>query len=140
MSMNAEPDDLTEGWPDEPGNERLARFADGLRASLPMLPEAALGRVKERVRREIAVRRRRRIVMLAGAGLAAALLLGAVWLGWPLGFAPSPSHLPGPTNPEPEASARVDDHFTVEFAAPQASAGLNRPPIHFEEYQSLFTN
>ena len=85
--MDERPDDLTEGWPDEPTNEELARFAEGLRASRPALSHEALGRVEAAMRREMAARpkaRRRRWATLAASLAAFALsLLGVFTLGVP---------------------------------------------------------
>src|SRR5262245_1726545 len=114
--------DLTEGWPADPENEALARFAEELQAGLPALPPEAMAKVKRRVHNELGRRARRRWrLRLAGMGLAAALLLsvgGYVWLR------------PGPEEPTP---APVDDHYTVELAAPQTPLPPQPPLVRLEE-------
>ncbi len=131
--MSEDADDLTADWPDEPGAEALARFAGELCSGLAALPDAAVERVGRRVRREIAARRRRRWARMAA--LAAAVLL-AIGLGWHFFSRPAGGPAPAP----PEASGRVDDHYTVDFTGPQAAATPSRPPLRLQDNQSLFTN
>src|SRR4051794_22293826 len=110
--------ELTEGWPPDPENEGLARFAEDLHGALPELSPEALAKVERQVHDEIrrSIRRRRRL-RLAGVGLAAALLLGVggyVWL-----------------RPESrgQAGAPVEDRYTVELAAPQTPLPPQPPPV-----------
>jgi ferric-dicitrate binding protein FerR (iron transport regulator) len=121
--------DLSEGWPADPENEALARFAEELQASLPALPPEAMAKVERQVHDELGRRaRRRRRFRLAGLGLAAALLLGVggyVWLR------------PGPEGP---TQAPVEDHYTVELATPQTPLPPQPPLVRLEENRSLFAD
>ena len=137
--MTAEPNDLTDGWPDDPGNADLARFGADLRASLPALPDEALARVEQKLARERKAIRRRRAV-LVGVGIAAALLLSAA-VGWRLWStsAPAPTPEPPRTAKEDAPAERVDDRMTVQFAPAQVETP-ERPLVPVERYQSLFAN
>jgi hypothetical protein len=80
--------DVAEGWPAEPGNEALARFAASLRAGRPRLPPEAIGRVADAMFREMERDTRppagrgfltthRRLALAAAASVA---LAGGAWL------------------------------------------------------------
>lgn len=134
--MSAPPDDLTEGWPDEPGNAELARFAQELRSSRPALPEESLAWVGQTIQEELAARPRRPRRSLAYAGLAAGLLL--VGLGYLLFFRPAPP--PGPVVEPPRRPERIEDRYPVELAAPPLPAPPERALVRLDDYRSLFTD
>src|SRR5262249_25671568 len=119
--------DLTEGWPADPQNAELARFAEGLRAALPELPPAALARVGQKVRTELARQpaRRRWLRPAAAAVLLTLGVGGYVWL-WP--------------SPGEREESPVEDRYTVDLAAPHAPLPSRPPPVRLEEHQSLFAD
>ena len=140
--MDERPDDLTEGWPEEPTNEELARFAERLRAARPALSHEALGRVEAAMRREMAARpkaRRRRWATLA-ASLAAAVLLA---LGVHLHLRPG-KRVPVPTptmvaSRTPAAPTGARDSYTVRFAAPPAAVPAG-PLLSLLDYETLYAD
>jgi hypothetical protein len=138
MSENSnEPNDnLTEGWPPEPGNPDLARFAEELRASQPQLPPESLEHVERRIMEEGgAFARRRRLRRIAiGAGMAAAVVLSVALYA----FLPRPRSDTSGNNPVTQASP-VRDVYRVDFTAPPAPPPQS-PLIRVEEYRSLFSD
>ena len=81
--MNNSPvnDDLTKGWPDEPGNAEIEAFARGLQADLPQLPEPALRRIETlRIQHET----QQRAEPYRRAGLSPEALAASVLIGVPL--------------------------------------------------------
>lgn len=120
--------DLTEGWPQERGNEQLARFAESLRSALPELGPEAIARVQAAVRRAAAdadatgPRRRGRAWAVRGSLAAAACLMLAagVWLA----YAHRDRSLPGDVNPPavgrgvnpPTASGDAESTAAGQFA------------------------
>jgi hypothetical protein len=123
---DSERKELTEGWPADPQNEELARFAEEFQAGLPTLPAESLAKVERRLQEEVGRRARRR--RLAGLAMAAGILLavgGYVWLR------------PAPLE---RAGAPVEDRFTVELAAPQPPLPPQPPLVRLDEHQSLFAD
>jgi hypothetical protein len=138
--MTETSDDRTEGWPDEPSNDELARLADELRRGRPELPEAALAQVGQRLDRELtrAGSRWQRGLVLRAALAAGLLLAGGVGYWFSTRTAPEPAPPgPGPVAVEP---AHVEDHFTVRLAGPRPPEPPERPLLRLDEHQSLFTN
>jgi hypothetical protein len=128
MNESEQRDDLTEGWPADPRNEELARFAGKLQAALPVLPPDALERVGQKVHAELARQARRRVRLGLAAAASVLLALGVggyVWLRPP----------PGERTPAP-----VEDRYTVELAVPQAPLPPQPPLVRLEEHQSLYAD
>ncbi|HYT88826.1 MAG TPA: hypothetical protein VEL76_08970 [Gemmataceae bacterium] len=127
--MNEQPaNNLTEGWPPDPHNEDLARFAGELHAALPEMALGSLANVEQRLHEELTRQRRRG--RLARLALAASVLLalgigGYAWLR--------------PTTAERQPRP-VDERFTVELAAPQTPLPSQPPLVRLEEHQSLFAD
>lgn len=122
-----DPDDLTEGWPDEPDHAELARFAADLQASLPALPDAALHRIEARITAEPhAAPRRQPWRLLTAAGVAAAVLAALGWWGRAVWVQPD-----APT-------VAVEDRFPVAFVPAAMSSADDRPLVRLADYQSLF--
>jgi hypothetical protein len=124
---NRQENDLTEGWPPDPQNEELARFAEELHAALPELPAESLAKVEQQLQAELAQQARRR--MWARLAVAASILLalgagGYFWL----------------RPPAERHAARVDERFTVALAAPQIPLPSQPPLVRLEEHQSLFAD
>ncbi len=124
-----EPHDLTEGWPEDPQNEELARFATELQAALPALPAEALARVEQTIQGELQRRRApwRRWMHLA---VAASVLL-ALGVGGFLWLRPAP---------EEHSAPRVEDRYTVKLAPPVVPLPPQPPLVRLEEHQSLFAD
>lgn len=111
---------LTEGWPDEPGNEALAAFAAELDGSMPELSPAAMKRIELRMRRRIW----RRMWMKRAVGLAAALGLAAG------GYAVLRMR-------EAERPGVVRDVYTVMAEPLPVGETPRRPLVAVEEYAGL---
>ncbi|MCI0459400.1 MAG: hypothetical protein L0Z62_20815 [Gemmataceae bacterium] len=123
------PQNLTEGWPDDPQNEELARFATELQAALPALPPESLARVEQSIQAELKRRhaRWRRWTRLAAAA-AVLLALGVGGFLWMR------------STPEQRAEAPVEDRYRVELAAPVVPLPPQPPLVRLEEHKSLFAD
>lgn len=128
--MNDPPHDLTEGWPNDPENADLARFAEELQRSLPQLPDAALQRIERRLTHEADRLPRRRWPWLRLGVVAAGILLLA--LAWT-----APRLLVRPPGVAPSEDWVVDS-FPMELARPPAAIAPERPLVRLNENQSLF--
>jgi ferric-dicitrate binding protein FerR (iron transport regulator) len=129
--MSERPHDLSEGWPPDPENAELQRFAEELQRSLPQLPEEALQRVGERLLAEATRRPPRLRWRIAGAAAAAALLLA---LGWGVGvlmYRPPAAVPDGPG---------VAETFLLDRPDPAGSQPPTRPLVRLDDNQSLFTD
>lgn len=136
-------DELTEGWPADPENDELARFAEELGASLPELPAAALARVEQRVGAAAAARlkwRARRVAYAVAALAAVALLAVALWRGLFVAPppAPAPPHDPAPRQAQGDPPAPVHDISAIEVAGPPPPPPA-QPPLRLDAHQTLFT-
>lgn len=125
MNDANEKDNLTEGWPEENGNEELAEFARQVRANLPELPPEAMQRVHGGMR----LRTSRRPVyfwrVLAGMAAAAAIGIGVgVWRFHSRDPAPYPKP---PT---------VQDTYVIQLPAPHVTVP-DRPLLKLSDYASL---
>ena len=134
--MSVLPDDLSEGWPADPENEELARFAEQLSASRPTLPTEALARVERGIQRELAASARgSRRAPLAGLAAAAVLLVG---IGVYLLLKPAAP----PNRPVPvvEQQPAVHDRYNVELATPPPAVTPERSLVRLDAHRSLFTD
>jgi hypothetical protein len=129
-------DELTQGWPDEPDNDELIRFAAELRAARPDLPPEALQRVEQVWQRELAAERQPRRLRLLYTGLAAAVLL-AMALGAYLYL--SRPQAPG-VGPVAETPPGVKDRYTVELPPPPLPLTVERALVRIEDHRSLFAD
>ena len=136
--------DVTDGWPDEPGNEELARFAARVRSARPALSEEAMARVERAMLREMSPAtgaRRRRRTMCFGAALAAA---AAALLGVGIYLYVRPNGPPRPQGP-PESPhrrqhvARVQDDYPVRFPSTPVKPP-DAPLLRLEDYRSLYAD
>lgn len=121
------PDDLTEGWPDEPDHAELARFAADLQAHLPALSDAALNRIAARIDAEAPLARRRPWRLAAAAAVAALVLLALGWWGRDA-WRPQPGG----------ATVAAEDRFPVAFLPGAAASADDRPLVRLADYRSLF--
>ena len=135
--------DLTEGWPDEPGNEELARFAARLRSSQPALPPEATARIERAMGRAMSAEqargaRRRSAYPASVLSAAAAGLLG---VGVYLYFRAAPSGSEMARAPAPgqrgAPAAAVHDRYRVRFA-PLPPPAPDRALLNLEDHRSLY--
>lgn len=72
--------DLTDGWPDEPGKSEVEAFARNLLGHLPELPPEAMQRIGGQMHDEMALERwrKRRLRAVAAITVAASVLIGIV--------------------------------------------------------------
>jgi len=132
--------DLTDGWPDEPGNEELARFAAMLRSSRPAMAPEAMARVERAMKRGLSARRARGgrrwsvypAYVLSAA--AAAVLAVGVYLQFRVA---SPG--PPPADTARKAPAVVHDRYRVRFA-PLPAAAPDRALLDLDNYRSLYAD
>lgn len=143
-----EPDnDLTEGWPDEPGNEELAELARRLRSSRPALSNQAMARIAQAMRREMTAHSpgggRRRLLRPAAAAAAAAVLAVGTHLHFrangPPAAPPSDQTTQGRRAGLAAGAAGAQDSYRVYFASPPAPPP-DGPLLSLEEYKSLYTD
>src|SRR5262245_23012975 len=128
MEMNERPNDLTEGWPPDPDNPELRRFAEELQRSLPQLSDESLARVGERVGAEASKRPPGRLRWrIAVAAVAALLLLG---LGWGVS-----ALLLGRPAAVPDGPG-VTERFLIDLPGPAGSEPPTRPLVHLDDNQS----
>jgi len=133
-------DGLTDGWPQDPDNDGLARFAREFDAGRPELPEPSLDRIRQTVRSEIGrVVRRRRVQRIAAiVGTAASVLLAVGLYVWSFRGGPPPgerAELPNGVD-SPAAVPMVEHEYpvTLTVAAPGDSPG---PLLPMDKYGSL---
>lgn len=137
--------DLTHDWPEEPGNEELARFAHELLAARPLLPDDSFLRIEQRLQDALAStqRDRRRLrVAYRCAGLAASLVLVflsyALFLQWKPGPpAPQPA---GPVARNQTPPLPVQDQYQVESRAAWTPVLPEGALVPLEEAKSLYQN
>ena len=138
--MTREKENLTEGWPDEPGQGELAEFAEKLRADRPRLAPQALDNVAAALRREISAQQHARRNAWLWFSLAATVLLAA-------GLYSALRSVTPPVVPKTEEIAQtlpptpptqITDHYSVEFAPLQAAGAPQRPLLSTEKYRSLY--
>jgi hypothetical protein len=138
MSEPNLPDDLTAGWPDEPGKEDTEAFARALAANVPQLPDDALTRVEERMREEMRLQRRRwRRRLAAGGAVAAAVVAGVLWL------MPDPQPVRMRIHRGDEgrqARAVTDFYYHIPLPVEPAPPTPAKPLIAVDAYQSLFAD
>lgn len=118
--MKDRTDELTEGWPDEPGDEELAAFAGELRGAMSELPEAAMKRIESRMR----WRMRRGMWIRRAVGVAAAV--AAVTGGYAV-----------LRMRQPERPTLVRDVYTVTTMPVPVGETPSRPLVAVEEYAGL---
>lgn len=127
--------DVTEGWPEHPGNEELARLGNELFGHLPGLPQIALDRIQVRMRQEMNrpwwARRWR---TLLGVGVAAVALSIGTW-GWLRSTHPRAGTSPsaGATTQPPGVRERFDISLPPTSPKPP-----ERPLIDLRRDQDLF--
>ena len=142
---NAPRDDLTDGWPDEPGNDELADFAARLRDSRPALSREALARVGAAMRREMAPRpsRKRRWAFVAGGVAAVAVLAIGLWAHLrPVARPPAspPREVARPQPPrEPAQPSPTVATYRVRLSVPPAEPPA-RPLLPLEQYETLYAD
>jgi hypothetical protein len=136
--VSTPPDDLTEGWPDDPQNAELARFARELAAARQELAPDAMARVEQRLQRELTARRPRRALFAIAAVAAAAVLLG---VGAYLYLMPPATPVePIPVVAQPVSADLVRDQYVIEFRAPPAAVQVERSLVRIDQHRSLFTD
>ncbi|MFB3894090.1 MAG: hypothetical protein ACE15C_18970 [Phycisphaerae bacterium] len=127
--------DLTEGWPQDEGNEDLANFAERLAAS-PGLPAGAVERIAGAMAKEMQAHPR--VVrawwvraLRTGLAAAAAVLL-ATGAYFTLRGGGTTEH-----GRPPVSHAAVTDKYAVAYAGVPAPAAPQAPLIGTEPYRSL---
>lgn len=142
-------ENLTEGWPDEDGNQELARFAVRVRSSRPALGEDAMARVHAAMRQEMADLSgplpRRWVLGAASVAAAAAavILVAGSYLG---GL--RHRQVSRPQAPLPVRAQGVQDTYPVCLAIPPAvlprpsppASPPGRPLVSLDEYQPLYAD
>jgi hypothetical protein len=127
------PENLADGWPDDPDNAELEALARRLREERPALSPEAMSRVRQRVRREMAPVRTRVLRRFAGLAAAAALLV-ATGLAWDYLFSGrGGEHPPW----KPPAPRHVEATYELPLTAPRV-----RPPagplVNLGDYETLY--
>lgn len=140
---------LTEGWPDEPGNAELAKFAARIRSSRPALSRQAMARIGRAMRRAMDAKSRRSsrrwptypAYVLSAA--AAALLAVGVYLyfraAWQRPSFPPEEAPPAARAKEGAQAGGVLDTYRVRFASLPVSPP-DRPLLRLEDYRTLYTD
>jgi hypothetical protein len=125
--------DLTDAWPEEAGNEELARVGQELFADRPALPQIALDRIQVQMRREIGrverARKWRRLVL----GLLGCIAIAVGLWGW---LHPRKTGTVG-NNTAPAEQPAVRDTFEVTLP-PTPPNPPEKPLVDLDRYKGLF--
>jgi hypothetical protein len=126
--------DLTQGWPEDPGNDDLARLGQELFANRPELSQLALDRIQIRMRQEMNRpwwQRRWRTVLIYIVG-AVALSLGAYGL-----INSSSRHTARDTSGTPASRPAVQDRYEVTLPGTSPKPP-DKPVVDLGRYNDLF--
>lgn len=131
----------SDGWPDEPGNERLREFAQRLADTRPRLAPEALEQIGQTVqaeigRAEVRPQTKQTLQRLAAVAIAASVLVAVgVWIVSQRNAAENgerttavESALPPPV---------VEERHRVAFVTASASTVPSGPLVRLDDYQSL---
>jgi hypothetical protein len=140
---------LTEGWPDEAGNEELAEFAARIRSSRPALPRQAMARIERAMKQAMAAGPRRSsrrwpaICAYVLSAAAATLLAVGVYLHFRVA-GHRPASPPGQAPPAARAKDRAQaglvlDTYRVHFASLPVRPP-DRPLVRLEDYRTLYSD
>jgi hypothetical protein len=126
--------DLTDDWPDQPGNDDLARVGTELFADGPELPQIALDRIQVQMRQEMnRIGRRRRLRTILFMLVACGAIAVGLW-AWQRGRT---AHRTGVPTTQKAAPAAVRDTFDVPLPR-STPAAPPKPLIDLQGNGKLF--